>query len=547
MKMNIFNKTIWAKVALLPAMALSLLSCNESEFLNLKNPNAVTSVDFWKTVTDVEAAIATAYSPIRSQMSGYYGAFTGFQNMNTRADDTWGTVEDDPDTWQMTIFVNTPNNARHDFGRLYQSIQRANVVLDNIANVPMDESKRKELIAEASFIRGLNYFLLVTNYGEAPLRIKAAGGSSDDVMAPSVKEEVLWAQVEADFTAAKDLPLERSAEEAGRATKGAAIALLGKAYVFQEKFAEGEKELSALMQSPFSYDLMEKYEDNFREDTELNKESIFELCYDGKYGSGSWGGETSNSTQGMVLPNFIGPSGTGAWFKMMPTASLVDDFIAEERPAGSDTKFDKRMYTSFYFKHSDFGDVAPDETWFNDLTFDDMWVACKTKLDRGAPDFSTINGVKGRFLAKKYTNFWKKEKDGNSMYNQNNQNNNYRLLRFAEVVLLRAEAAIKLNKLDVAAADINRIRVRAGLPAKTFAGVDDLWAEMIHQKNLEFFIEGIRFFDLKRWYGYEGMKKIFVENKKQGAENFQPKHLVMPIPQGEVNTNTAIEQHPLWR
>ncbi len=71
--------------------------------------------------------------------------------------------------------------------------------------------------------------------------------------------------------------------------------------------------------------------------------------------------------------------------------------------------------------------------------------------------------------------------------------------------------------------------------------------EVIKQNELEFFSEGHRFFDLKRTYPYAQMKQIFVDNAKQGAENFQPKHFYLPIPQSEINANTKIQQHPLWR
>ena len=120
-------------------------------------------------------------------------------------------------------------------------------------------------------------------------------------------------------------------------------------------------------------------------------------------------------------------------------------------------------------------------------------------------------------------------------------------MRFAEVLLLHAEASIKTNKFTEAANDLTRIRDRAGLAKKTWSGEADLWQEMIRQNELEFFFEGHRFFDLKRFYTYAEMKQILVNNKKQGAENFQPKHFYLPIPQGEINTNTSIDQHPLWK
>ena len=542
MKTNILKKLV-----LVPAAVLAMTGCNESDFLSFTNPNEYVEDTYWSSEANAQAAMATIYSPIRSQMYGYFGGYTGWHTMN-RADDTWFILGEEAHNWQPATFTNTPNTAESDFGRIYNTINRANVLLNNIHKVNMDQTKMNELIGEASFLRGYAYFLLVTNFGDVPLRLVSAAESLEETMKPSSPEADIWKQVEADFKTAKEyLPITRPSDEAGRVTKGTAIAYLGKTYNYLKRYEEGEAELKTIMQSPYTYDLTENFEDNFTEYTELNKESIFELVYEGKYGSGTWGAEGPNDTQGWVIPNFAGPQGTGGWFKWMPTASIVDDFIVEERPAGSDTRFDKRMYTSFFWKHSDYETTVEDGAWFGDMSFDEIWEACATKRLRGEPDYPTISGKPGRFLIKKFTNFYKNEAEANSMYNQANQNNNLRVMRFAEVLLLHAEACIKTNKLAEAAADLTRIRDRAGLAKKTWNGADELWEEMVHQNELEFFFEGHRFFDLKRWYSYEEMKQIFVKNKKQGAENFQPKHFYLPIPQNELNTNEAIEQHSMWR
>lgn len=542
MKTNILKKLV-----LVPAAVLAMTGCNESDFLSFTNPNEYVEDTYWSSEANAQAAMATIYSPIRSQMYGYFGGYTGWHTMN-RADDTWFILGEEAHNWEPATFTNTPNTSESDFGRIYNTINRANVLLNNIHKVNMDQTKMNELIGEASFLRGYAYFLLVTNFGDVPLRLVSAAESLEETMKPSSPEADIWKQVEADFKTAKEyLPINRPSDEAGRVTKGTAIAYLGKTYNYLQRYEEGEAELKTIMQSPYTYDLTENFEDNFTEYTELNRESIFELVYEGKYGSGSWGSEGPNDTQGWVIPNFVGPQGTGGWFKWMPTASIVDDFIVEERPAGSDTRFDKRMYTSFFWKHSDYETTVEDGAWFGDMSFDEIWEACATKRLRGEPDYPTISGKPGRFLIKKFTNFYKNEAESNSMYNQANQNNNLRVMRFAEVLLLHAEACIKTNKLAEAAADLTRIRDRAGLAKKTWNGADELWEEMIHQNELEFFFEGHRFFDLKRWYSYEEMKQIFIKNKKQGAENFQPKHFYLPIPQNELNTNEAIEQHPMWR
>ena len=148
----------------------------------------------------------------------------------------------------------------------------------------------------------------------------------------------------------------------------------------------------------------------------------------------------------------------------------------------------------------------------------------------------------------KYTNAYMNAAGSNSHYDPaKNNNNNLRVFRFSEVLLLHAEACAQNGNIADASSSLKRIRDRAGLANKTWSGKDDLMKEIMKQNELEFFFEGHRFFDLKRWFTYADMKKIFVDNKKQGANNFQPKHYYLPIPQDELNTNTKIEQHPLWR
>lgn len=539
-------KTLIKTTSLAAVIALAVSSCNKTDFLNKINRNQPVEQTFWTSAENAEKAIPTIYSPIRGQMYGYFGAYTGWHTMN-RADDVWFILGEEVHNWEPATYTNTPSTAESDFGRLYSGVNRANVFLKNIGNVKMDENKRNELIGEASFLRGLYYFYLVSNFGDVPLRLLPAGDDPDGSMKPSSPEAEVWKQVAEDFTTAKNLlPVTRPAKEAGRATKGAAIAYLGKTYVYMKDYPKAETELAALLQSPYTYDLMTNPDDNFNENTELNKESVFEILYDGQYPGGTWGND-AGSSMGFVIPNFVGSAGTGGWFKWLPTASIVRDFMQEERPAGSSTRFDKRMYTSFFWKYSDYETGLTDGAWFGNRDFDLMWDDASGKRQRGEPVFPVINGKAGRFLIKKYTNFWKNVPDANSMYDQSNNNNNMRLFRFSEVLLLHAEAAAKNGNLSAAAADLKRIRDRAGLANKTWANADDLMKEIVKQNELEFFFEGHRFFDLKRVYEYAQMKQILVDNAKQGAENFQPKHYYLPIPQGEINTNTAIEQHPLWR
>lgn len=533
------------EILLFSMLAFLLQSCSES-FLDEINPNEAVEETFWTSAENAESAMATLYSPLRGQMYGYWGGFTGWHTMN-RGDDVFFFPGEETFNWEPTSYTNTPETAESDFGRLYLTVNRANVFLSQIDNVEMDAEKKEALRSEAYFLRGLSYFLLASNFGDVPLRTVSASESSDETMMSSAPEEEVWNQVIDDFKkASENLPVDRSSDELGRATKGAAKAYLGKTYVYTEQYELAEKELSDLMNSPFSYDLVDNFEDNFKEHTEFNQESVFEFNYDGAYGGdGTWSGE--GGTQGGIIANFAGPQGTGGWFKWMPSESVVKSFIEEERPSGQNTRFDKRMYTSFLWKHSDYETQKADEVWYGNMSFDELWEAAETKRVRGEPDFPKINGKQGRFLIKKFTNFYTNEPDANSMYDAKNRNNNLRIMRFAEVLLLHAEAAAMTGKNGDAATSLKRIRDRAGLADKNWAGTEELMAEIRHQNELEFFFEGHRFFDLKRWFDYDQMKNILIENNAQGAQNFQPKHYYLPIPQSEIDTNTELEQHPLWR
>src|SRR5699024_3922959 len=121
-------------------LAFTLQSCSK-DFLNLVNPNVPVEETFWTSEENAESAMATLYSPLRGQMYGYYGWFTGWHTMN-RGDDVWFIPGEEAFNWEPPSFTNTPNTAESDFGRLYNTVNRANVFLKNIDNVEMDEGKR---------------------------------------------------------------------------------------------------------------------------------------------------------------------------------------------------------------------------------------------------------------------------------------------------------------------------------------------------------------------------------------------------------------------
>jgi hypothetical protein len=537
----------------LAALALAPLllntSCSESFLEEDPNPNQSTPATFWTSEKNLMEGLTAMYNPIRDEMYGYYGAYSGIWNNSMRADDLFPTRNEEGFAWQILTYTNTPSTANDPWGKLYLGIQLANEFLYQAPNVDSDQVP--QMMGEAYFMRGYQYFLLQNDYNGAMIRTLPS--EIDTEQTPWSAKDAVLAQCESDFKAAIEaLPVTRPEAENGRITKGAAIAMLGKTYLWQGKYNEAKQQFASLMTSPYTYDLVDDYAENFMNSTEFNKESLYEINY-GYFGnSGStWGNSIGTSAfMGNNMANFFGPQlpSGGGWYKMQPSAELIKQYVSEPRPEGSDSKWDKRMYTTCYFKYSDYGDVKEDETWYQGVDFEGIWGARGNKLNP-APQWPDIEGAPGRFFFKKWTAWW--SPNGCTMYGGNEaaRDNNLRLIRFAEVLLLHAEACLQTDDVTGAMADINRIRVRAGLPTKSISNSSDAWTELRKQKLLEFCGENLRWYDLIRWYDDAALKSFLVATKDPGQSpsNFQPKHRYLPIPQGEVDANLKVEQTDAWK
>lgn len=546
------RKNIIKAIVLAIPVALLMISGCKKNFLKTSNPNQTTEDQFWKTEADVLSGVASVYSPMRVPLSGYWGAFAGQQDMNGLGDDVLTMPGQEAPTWQIISFTNDATNgdANSIFTQLYKAIYRANLVLDNIAKVPLTADKQTAYIAETKFLRGLCYFTLASNFGDVPLKIASAKTAEDEFVPCSPVSQV-WQQVIADLTAAQNgLPASRATADQGRATSGAAIAYLGKTYLYLKQYAQAETTLGLLYKSPYSYGLVPVFSDNFTSQNKFNQEAVFQWVY-GPYGSpyNPWGEESSTSGMYNYLPQFLGTPAGGGWFKYLPTNFFVTQFMKEQRPVGSDTKFDKRMYFTLAWKHSDYGE--PDVTWYggND-TFDQLWASARSNISKISPAslFDTI--TPGRFLINKFTNAWGNTGTGDNYWAATPSSANNVIMRYAEVLLMHAEAAAQNGDLAGAITDINSIRERAGLLDKTTADLPDVTSimnEISHQKLLEMFFEQNRWQDLKRWYAPGDLKNYFISVNRQGAQYLQPKNYIFPIPASELQTNNKAVQNPLWK
>ncbi len=545
------KKIITISICAVLLALLFVIGCKKS-FLDSSDPNRLTEDKFWKTEADLRSAIASVYSPLRVPLSGYWGAFRGYQDINAMGDDVLTIPGGEPSTVQIAFYTYDAKNGDLEsiFSQSYKSIYRANLVVANASKVPgLSATLVKEYEAEAKFLRGLNYFILASNYGDVPIKNKVQE-KPEDAFEPTSPAADVYKQAIKDLSeAAEVLPLTRPSADLGRATKGAAIAFLGKAYLFTKDYANAETTLNKLLTAPFTYDLVPNFEDNFTDKNEFNKESVFEWVY-GAAGSpfNPWGEEGSDAGMYNYRPQLTGSSGSGGWFKYIPSDVAIKAFKKEQRPIGSDTKFDKRMYATFMWKYSAYGEQ--DNTWYDNKTFDNLWTAAQTSIDRFDAQYKVFS--EGKFLNKKFTNAYRKEKDADNYWGATPSAANVQVMRFAEVLLLHAEAALENNgNISKALQSINRVRNRAGLLLKTIIDLPNkeaVFNELKHQKLLELYFEQNRWNDLKRWYPDAASLKAYLTSvNKQGGANLMPKHYIFPLPAAELQTNKQATQHPLWK
>lgn len=494
---------------------LSVFACEDK--LNQISPNNLITTNFWKTESDFLQGLAAAYKLFRDGGKGYWGV-RGVELSNGRGDDNF-IRQDVQALYQLSTFTNNPttNVPSGIFTGCYNAIYRANQVIENLHQGQVSESFRTAINAEAQFIRGVNYFTLAINFGSVPIITKVPKTSADNPVPKSPIDKV-WEQIISDFkAAAKDLPVSYDASNAGRATKGAALGFLAKTYVYKKDWEEAEKIFKMLSkpdgkaQSPFTYDLVTNYEDNFLKGTDNNIESLFEIQLAKVGGPSPWESDNANEAQGVTTAQEFAPGEVSGWFEMYPTEKIFREFQKEKTTTGD---FDPRMYATLVWDY-------PGATYYQKPY---------------AGSFPNPYGKSSRI--RKYQN-WQDANEGNyiSVINE-------KVLRYADILLMYAETLIMNKRPDEAYPLINRIRQRAHLSDLTTGlSAEALMAEIRHQRMIEFYREGLRFYDLRRW----GLLQQEISNSdKEGREFYNDKFQYFPIPQDELNTNPAMKQNPPW-
>lgn len=400
--------------------------------------------------------------------------------------------------------------------RGYQTINRANAVINRVPAIIMDESLKKQIIAEAKFLRALTYFNLVRLYGGVPLKTTETT-SLNDVNVPRSTAVEIYDLIIADLKEAEaGLPDKRITSETGRATNGAASGLLGRVYLTMagnplkqtDKWVLARDKFKFIIENKarWGYDLLPNYTDVFSLAKENNQEILFAI-------------QNSHATgQGSVL----------AFFNAPPQSTF----------ATSNGQYHYGFTTEFRNL------FAADDAIRRNVTMVSSYIDIKGRtITYNAPNpygYKDPNGIAlGKF------------QDGIGSATNVNHANDVLVLRYADILLMFAEAENELNGPTTETLDaINKVRVRAktsllsgiGMTKETFRDI------VYRERLLELSGELTEFFDIQRLGRLEATINNSPEAKIAGTA-YNPKFLLYPIPQIELDVNTKIEQadqNPGW-
>ena len=282
------KKNIIIYIAYSILSSLILTGCES--LLEQVNPNQATEDTFWKNERDYELALTACYTPLKNALHGGYYGTRGVMMRIARADEV-EFRNDISNVFQACYFTNTNGNklSQGMFYQFYNALYRTNLILQKLEEQQKAFSTEfiNKIKGECLFIRGFYLFQLGKEFKDAPLRLTASQSPSNFPLAKSSQAEI-WEQATKDLhTAAILLPLQNSI--IGKPTKGAAFAVLGKIYVYSEKFEKAIEVLEPLTKAPYTYHLVNDFAWNFDEAHENNAESIFELLMEDVGGTDLWG------------------------------------------------------------------------------------------------------------------------------------------------------------------------------------------------------------------------------------------------------------------
>ena len=505
---------------LLPLSSFLVISCADLEQTSL---SSIDRDNFYQSKEDIETAINGIYQEFT--VDGFYGMFN---NQSIYINDLQtdyvkaGAQTNSAHIRELSNFAVQPTNlfVGYAWEEHYTAINRANVIIDKVSSATwLDEQSKQNYIGEARFLRALMYFNLVRYFGGVPIVLHDGEGEG----APRNTIDEVFAQIVEDFTAAESLPANYSTRDS-KASSLAASALLSKVYLewaqtiteqskanskafYQKAIAYADKVISS-----GKYKLLDKFIDNWSVDKKNGPEHIFSIEHDRSV-NGNVSGHCTFATN---------------WSNSEPVLLATSDR---------------------YYEQTDPKDQRRDGSWAKRLYNPNTGTDFVFDIPRFRKYIDSLN-------------YAKPESSGNAA----GQSTNTTVIRYAEVLLIKAEAENELNGPTNAAYDaINQVRRRAywspynNIQNTPSDGSDlelsglsqnEFREKLREERRLEFVLEGHRWFDLKRWHILVKYVKAHTPSndevsgtKTTKVQNVSKKNYYLPLPQDQIILNPNLEQN----
>ncbi|MCR8668968.1 RagB/SusD family nutrient uptake outer membrane protein [Aestuariibaculum sp. M13] len=486
-------------------LGLLFVSCDD-EFLTNLPETVVSADDFFKTEEDFDQATIGMYAPLRNLYGIGLADYGAWITGEMRSDNTIFYYNSSNRGFAgleyIDQFIADANGAHAStkYDNNYILIGRANQILSRVDNAEINEDARSNFKGQALFIRCFAYFDLVQYFGAVPLKLDPPA-SYNDTSGPRVDTEVIYKQIISDLELAITLLPNVGNQDAGRVTKGAAQTLLGNIYLVREEWDLAE----ATLLDVSGYSLLSDYEAIFNPANKGNSELIFEVQY--------WDDASAGLSSNFAF-NFL---------PVLSDVGVIDGF-----PSG--------------YSNGAGGWNIPSPELIASYESGDLRLNASIEFYTG-----------GQYVDVPYI---KKYTQGSSL--APNTNNNWPVYRYAEVLLMIAEAKNEQGEAD-AINYFNMVHAhsRTGLSEITSASQSELRDMILHERQIELAFENKRWLDLVRTNNAISVLNAQGDNIRSnpqnyyypigislppGAYNVTEKHLLLPIPQREIRVNPEISQ-----
>lgn len=498
--------------SILLACFLAVLSAGCKTYLDEPLLGNYSDGTFFKTEAQAILAMNAAYTPLT--FSSDRNRLWVFGDVASDDAAKGGDPGDQADIGLIDDFRVFPSNGavESQWGELYEGIARCNQLLVRVPGIAMTEAVKTRFLGEARFLRAMYYFYLVNIYGPVPLLLEPK--NADQLQIPQSPVATIYEQgIEPDLQEAiRNLPATQEGGNVGRATKGAATALLAKAYLYQQKWQQAAT-TAGQVQGIGNYALLPVHNQNFNQAFKNNREAVFSVQH--LTGQVPFTGNRLNQY-------FAPRPGENGYFFNVPTPGFVAEFEKINATTnGSVVVFDPRL---------DYTVSRAGTLWLNGEPFDPGWSPTGFLNKKHVQPLAEIPAS-----------------------NKGDGNLNYVAIRFADVLLMQAEALNELGRSAEALPFLNQVRKRAResygndpalaktvpaglLPEVTTTAQQSLREAIRHERRVELGFEFHRYFDLMR-YGADAAQAAL----RDKPSFVYATNRYFPIPQSERDTNKALK------